>query len=254
MKPRQPPRRACALRERWQFQQAHIHMPGRCGGASPHTARLSYRTPGGRNKDSHMPADALKCKECKTQYPLEARYVCERCFGPLEVAYSAPERRRGRAQAPHPGGSAQPLALRGLPPARARSRRAALHTGFTPLVRADRLAERLGLRRGLGQERDRQPDALLQGPRRLRRARPRGGARLRDDRLRLDGQPRQRRRRPRRRGRPALLRLHPLQPRGGEDPRDGRLRDQRGRRARQLRRRQPPLHRAVGRARRAGRS
>ena len=34
-----------------------------------------------------MPAEALKCKECSTTYPLEARYVCERCFGPLEVAY-----------------------------------------------------------------------------------------------------------------------------------------------------------------------
>ena len=31
-----------------------------------------------------MPAQALKCKECSTTYPLEARYVCERCFGPLE--------------------------------------------------------------------------------------------------------------------------------------------------------------------------
>ena len=37
-----------------------------------------------------MPADALKCKECSTTYPLEARYVCERCFGPLEVAYAEP--------------------------------------------------------------------------------------------------------------------------------------------------------------------
>ena len=36
-----------------------------------------------------MPADALKCKECSTTYPLDARYVCERCFGPLEVAYRA---------------------------------------------------------------------------------------------------------------------------------------------------------------------
>ena len=34
-----------------------------------------------------MPADALKCKECETTYPLEARFVCERCFGPLEVSY-----------------------------------------------------------------------------------------------------------------------------------------------------------------------
>ncbi len=54
-----------------------------------------------------MPADALKCKECQTTYPLEARYVCERCFGPLEVAYSrtrrrAPEELKRRIQAgPH---------------------------------------------------------------------------------------------------------------------------------------------------------
>jgi len=25
-----------------------------------------------------MPAESLKCKECSTAYPLEARYVCER--------------------------------------------------------------------------------------------------------------------------------------------------------------------------------
>ncbi|MEA2180045.1 MAG: threonine synthase [Solirubrobacteraceae bacterium] len=37
-----------------------------------------------------MPADALKCKECQTEYALEARFVCERCFGPLEVSYSTP--------------------------------------------------------------------------------------------------------------------------------------------------------------------
>ena len=24
-------------------------------------------------------------------YPLEARFVCERCFGPLEVSYSLPD-------------------------------------------------------------------------------------------------------------------------------------------------------------------
>ena len=53
-----------------------------------------------------MPADALKCKECSTTYPLDARYVCERCFGPLEVAYRAldasPEELKRRIQAgPH---------------------------------------------------------------------------------------------------------------------------------------------------------
>ncbi|CAA9468614.1 MAG: Threonine synthase, partial [uncultured Rubrobacteraceae bacterium] len=91
-----------------------------------------------------MPADALKCKECKTPYPLEARYVCERCFGPLEVAYSpldgTPDELRRRIQAgPHTlWRYADFLPLEG-------TARPALPTGMTPLVRADRLAERLGL-------------------------------------------------------------------------------------------------------------
>ena len=33
-----------------------------------------------------MSVEALKCKECGSEYPLEARYVCDNCFGPLEVA------------------------------------------------------------------------------------------------------------------------------------------------------------------------
>jgi threonine synthase len=92
-----------------------------------------------------MPADALKCKECKTEYPLEARFVCERCFGPLEVSYSrpdaSPDELKRRIQAgPHTiWRYADFLPLQG--PARS-----ALPTGWTPLVKADRLAERLGLR------------------------------------------------------------------------------------------------------------
>jgi threonine synthase len=91
-----------------------------------------------------MPAQALKCKECSTTYPLEARYFCERCFGPLEVAYrppgSSPQELKRRIQA---GPDtlwryADFLPLDRVP-------RASLPTGLTPLVRADRLAERLGL-------------------------------------------------------------------------------------------------------------
>src|SRR5688572_17922164 len=91
-----------------------------------------------------MPADALKCKECSTTYPLEARYVCERCFGPLEVAYAkpsgSPDELRRRIQAgPHTlWRYADFLPLQS-------GARSALPTGWTPLVRADRLAERLGL-------------------------------------------------------------------------------------------------------------
>jgi threonine synthase len=92
-----------------------------------------------------MPADALKCKECSTAYPLEARFVCERCFGPLEVAYAPldedPAALRRRIQAgPHTlWRYADFLPLAG--PARS-----ALPTGWTPLVKADRLAAALGIR------------------------------------------------------------------------------------------------------------
>ena len=94
-----------------------------------------------------MPPESLTCKECKTTYPLEATYVCERCFGPLEVAYAAPtdldagELRRRVQAGPHSLWRYRDfLPLAGPPPRRA------LPAGWTPLLRADRLAERLGLR------------------------------------------------------------------------------------------------------------
>jgi len=92
-----------------------------------------------------MPPESLRCKECRTIYPLDARYVCERCFGPLEVAYASragvdPAALRRRIQAgPHSlwrYGDFLPVQA---PP------RGALEAGWTPLLRADRLAERLGL-------------------------------------------------------------------------------------------------------------
>ena len=92
-----------------------------------------------------MAVDALKCKECSTEYPLDARFVCERCFGPLEVAYTREEavdvdglRRRIQA-GPHTIWRYADFLPLSSPP------RSALPTGCTPLARADRLAERLGL-------------------------------------------------------------------------------------------------------------
>ena len=34
-----------------------------------------------------MGATKLTCRECGADYALEARYVCDNCFGPLEVGY-----------------------------------------------------------------------------------------------------------------------------------------------------------------------
>jgi threonine synthase len=90
---------------------------------------------------------SLRCKECGTEYPLDARYACEECFGPLEVAYGHsgldPAEARRRIQAGSQGiwRYADFLPFADRPPAT----RTALEPGLTPLVRADRLAERLGI-------------------------------------------------------------------------------------------------------------
>ena len=94
-----------------------------------------------------MPPESLRCKECQTVYPLDARYVCERCFGPLEVAYagragseSDPAELRRRIQAgPYSlWRYGDFLPVNTLPEGH-------LPAGWTPLLRADRLGERLGL-------------------------------------------------------------------------------------------------------------
>ena len=91
-----------------------------------------------------MPPEALRCKECKTEYPLEARYVCEQCFGPLEVRYASregldPADLKRRIQA---GPYSIWRYADFLPVEHPHS---ALGAGWTPLVRADRLAEELGI-------------------------------------------------------------------------------------------------------------
>jgi threonine synthase len=92
-----------------------------------------------------MPAQALQCKECREQYPLEARYVCDNCFGPLEVAYDHsgldPDETRRRIQAgPQDIWRYAEFLPFETPP------RSALAGGGTPLIRADRLAAKLGIR------------------------------------------------------------------------------------------------------------
>src|SRR4051812_27093275 len=100
-----------------------------------------------------MAAQALRCKECRTEYPLDARYVCERCFGPLEVTYQhetgrdvAEWRRRIQGGPQNIWRYADFLPLEAPPgPSVRSSSRVGLPAGCTPLIRADRLAERLGL-------------------------------------------------------------------------------------------------------------
>jgi threonine synthase len=91
-----------------------------------------------------MAVESLKCKECAETYPLEARFVCEQCFGPLEVSYDFsdldPDEARRKIQAGSRGiwRYADFLPFDGKPGD-------PLEPGLTPLIRADRLAERLGI-------------------------------------------------------------------------------------------------------------
>ncbi len=91
-----------------------------------------------------MPVQSLQCKECRETYPLEASYVCERCFGPLEAAYDLsgldPAETRRRIQAgPQTIWRYSEFLPFESPPA------PGLPVGLTPLQRAPRLAEALGL-------------------------------------------------------------------------------------------------------------
>ena len=88
--------------------------------------------------------EGLRCKECGTEYELEARYVCEQCFGPLEVAYDFSGIEAGEAKRKIQAGPAGIWRYADFLPFAERPRDP-LQPGLTPLVRADRLAERLGL-------------------------------------------------------------------------------------------------------------
>jgi len=87
----------------------------------------------------------LRCRMCGAAFPAEALFVCDQCLGPLEVTYDYDA--IGRAVT-RDAVAARPKNLwryRELLPI-AGGPRTGFHSGFTPLVRAGRLAERLGVR------------------------------------------------------------------------------------------------------------
>jgi threonine synthase len=91
-----------------------------------------------------MAVESLKCKECGESYPLEARFVCEQCFGPLEVSYDFSELDPAEARRKIQAGSRGIWRYSDFLPFGGRPGDP-LEPGLTPLIKADRLAERLGL-------------------------------------------------------------------------------------------------------------
>jgi len=85
----------------------------------------------------------LQCHVCKATFPALATYVCDKCLGPLEPVYDYAAIKLTREQIERRPTNIwryrELLPITGEP-------RTGFHTGFTPLVRCSRLAERLGVR------------------------------------------------------------------------------------------------------------
>src|SRR5579872_7497619 len=88
---------------------------------------------------------ALKCRECGREYPLTATHVCEFDFGPLEVAYDYDRIKRSLTRAAILSRPQTMWRYHELLPV-AGEPTVGLEVGFTPLIKADRLARRLGIR------------------------------------------------------------------------------------------------------------
>src|SRR5437764_2121506 len=91
----------------------------------------------------------LRCRECGRLRDFEPAYVCEHCFGPLEVVYDLEAARAQITRKSIAQGPATIWRYRELLPAPA-GEPIDLATGFTPLVRARHLGKRLGLNRLYG--------------------------------------------------------------------------------------------------------
>ncbi len=91
-------------------------------------------------------AESLRCKECGRTYPLKALFVCEFCFGPLEVAYDYEKIRRRATKERIAAGPASLWRYADFLPVNGKPA-VDLQAGYTPLVSAPRLAAELGLKK-----------------------------------------------------------------------------------------------------------
>jgi threonine synthase len=88
--------------------------------------------------------EGLRCRECGRSYPAAALHVCDFCFGPLEVTYDYEAMGRSVTRERIAAGPHTIWRYADLLPVDDSSP-VDLGAGFTPLVRADRLAGELGL-------------------------------------------------------------------------------------------------------------
>ena len=87
---------------------------------------------------------ALRCRECGREYAIAPIYTCEWCFGPLETTYDYDAIRATISRESIAAGPASIWRYGPLLPVDA-PKGNALSAGWTPLIRAERLAAELGL-------------------------------------------------------------------------------------------------------------
>jgi len=86
----------------------------------------------------------LACRECGREYPVEPIYVCDFCFGPLEVAYDYQSIAKATSRKKISDGPRTMWRYAEFLPVDAKFA-VDMQTGFTPLIKAKNLGRKLGL-------------------------------------------------------------------------------------------------------------
>ncbi|CAE6487141.1 threonine synthase [Candidatus Nitrosotenuis uzonensis] len=84
---------------------------------------------------------SLQCRECKKEYPSTFKYICEECFGPLDVKYDFSPVSKNTFE----GREHTYWRYFELLPIEDKSNIVSIQAGMTPLIRAEKLGEELGL-------------------------------------------------------------------------------------------------------------
>lgn len=88
---------------------------------------------------------SLRCKECDAEYAIEPRTVCDMDFAPVEVSYDYEAMGQEVSRASIEAGPRSLWRYKALLPIEGEPQ-AGVHSGFTPLIKADRLASEIGVR------------------------------------------------------------------------------------------------------------
>src|SRR5690606_36148252 len=88
---------------------------------------------------------SLRCHICHASFPSSALFVCDKCMGPLEVHFDYDAVKKVISRERIERGPLSIWRYQALLPIEGEPR-TGLHSGYTPLVKADRLAKRLGVR------------------------------------------------------------------------------------------------------------